>query len=148
MQKEIVLVLSPKQASSAEYYLPIIAQKLKLSPKRIVKTQILNRSIDARKKKVKIQLKVLVFIDVLPIEKSEFKFDYKDVTLKEPVLIVGAGPAGLFAALKLLELGLKPIIVERGKDVSNRRRDIAAIHKNAGLNPDSNYGFGEGGAGA
>ena len=148
MQKEIVLVLSPKQASSEEYYLPIIAQKLKLSPKRIVKTQILNRSIDARKKKVKIQLKVLVFIDVLPIEKSEFKFDYKDVTLKEPVLIVGAGPAGLFAALKLLELRLKPIIIERGKDVSKRRRDIAAIHKNASLDPDSNYGFGEGGAGA
>lgn len=148
MQKEIVLVLSPKQASSEEFYLPIAAQKLKLSPKRITKIQILNRSIDARKNKVKIQLRALVFIDALPPEEAAIEFDYKDVTHKEPVIIVGAGPAGLFAALKLLELGLKPIVIERGKDVNKRKRDIAALHKNLNLDPDSNYGFGEGGAGA
>jgi len=148
MQKEIVLVLSPKQASSEEFYLPIVAQKIKLSPKRITKIQILNRSIDARNNNVKIQLRVLVFIDVLPPEEATIEFDYKDVTHREPVIIVGAGPAGLFAALKLLELGLKPIVIERGKDVNKRRRDIAALHKNLNLNPDSNYGFGEGGAGA
>lgn len=148
MQKEIVLVLSPKQASSEEFYLPIAAQKLKLAPKRITKIQILNRSIDARKNKVKIQLRALVFIDALPPEEAAIEFDYKDVTHKEPVIIVGAGPAGLFAALKLLELGLKPIVIERGKDVNKRKRDIAALHKNSSLDPDSNYGFGEGGAGA
>ena len=148
MQKEIVLVLSPKQASSREFYLPLAAKKLKLSPKRITKIQILNRSIDARKNKVKIQLKVSVFIDTLPPEDAAVEFDYKDVTHKEPVIIVGAGPAGLFAALKLLELGLKPIVIERGKDVNKRKRDIAALHKNSNLDPDSNYGFGEGGAGA
>lgn len=148
MQKEIVLVLTPKQASSEEYYLPIAAKKLKLSPKKIAKIQILNRSIDARKNKVKIQLRVLVFIDTLPPEEVPIEFDYKDVTFKEPVIIVGAGPAGLFAALKLLELGLKPIVIERGKDVDKRRRDIKAIHQNSSLDPDSNYGFGEGGAGA
>lgn len=148
MQKEIVLVVTPKQASSEEYYLPIAAKKLKFSPKRITKIQILNRSIDARKNKVKIQLRVLVFIDTLPPEEAAIEFDYKDVTHKEPVIIVGAGPAGLFAALKLLELGLKPIVIERGKDVNKRRRDIAALHKNLNLDPDSNYGFGEGGAGA
>ncbi len=147
MQKEIVLVLSPKQASSEEFYLSIVAKKLKLSPKRITKIQILNRSIDARKNKVKIQLKVSVFIDTLPPEEAPIEFDYKDVTHKEPVIIVGAGPAGLFAALKLLELGLKPIVIERGKDVNKRKRDIAALHKNLSLDPDSNYGFGEGGAG-
>lgn len=148
MQKEIVLVLSPKQASSEEFYLPIVAQKLKLFPKRIANIQILKRSIDARKNKVKIQLRVLVFIDALPPEEAAVEFDYKDVTHKEPVIIVGAGPAGLFAALKLLELGLKPIVIERGKDVNKRKRDIAALHKNLNLDPDSNYGFGEGGAGA
>ena len=148
MQKEIVLVLTPKQASSEEFYLPIAAKKLKLSPKRITKIQILNRSIDARKNKVKIQLRASVFIDALPPEEAAIEFDYKDVTHKEPVIIVGAGPAGLFAALKLLELGLKPIVIERGKDVNKRKRDIAALHKNLNLDPDSNYGFGEGGAGA
>lgn len=148
MQKEIVLILSPKQASSEEFYLPIAAQKLKLSPQRIKKIQIINRSIDARKNKVKIQLRALVFIDALPPEEAAIEFDYKDVTHKEPVIIVGAGPAGLFAALKLLELGLKPIVIERGKDVNKRKRDIAALHKNLNLDPDSNYGFGEGGAGA
>lgn len=148
MQKEIVLVLSPKQASSEEFYLPIVAKKLKLSPKRITKIQILNRSIDARNNKVKIQFRFLVFIDALPPEEAAIEFDYKDVTFKEPVIIVGAGPAGLFAALKLLELGLKPIVIERGKDVNKRRRDIVALHKNLNLDPDSNYGFGEGGAGA
>ncbi|MFC2157047.1 FAD-dependent protein [Acidobacteriota bacterium] len=148
MQKEIALVLSPEQASSEEFYLPIAANKLKLSPERITKIQILNRSIDARKNNVKIQLRVLVFIDALPPEEFAIEFDYKDVTHKEPVIIVGAGPAGLFAALKLLELGLKPVVIERGKDVDKRKRDIASLHKNLRLDPDSNYGFGEGGAGA
>ncbi len=148
MQKEIVLVLTPKQASSEEFYLPIAAKKLKFSPKRITRIQILNRSIDARNNKVNIQLRVLVFIDALPPEEATIEFDYKDVTHKEPVIIVGAGPAGLFAALKLLELGLKPIVIERGKDVDKRKRDIATLHKNSSLDPDSNYGFGEGGAGA
>ncbi|MCJ7581017.1 MAG: NAD(P)/FAD-dependent oxidoreductase [Candidatus Aminicenantes bacterium] len=147
MQKEIELVLSPKQASSEEFYLPIAAQKLKLSPRRIKKIQIKNRSIDARKNKVNIQLRVLVSVDALPPAETPIEYNYKDVTSKEPVIIIGAGPAGLFAALKLLEWGLKPIVIERGKDVHKRRRDIAALHKNLNLNPDSNYGFGEGGAG-
>ncbi|MFC2168394.1 FAD-dependent protein [Acidobacteriota bacterium] len=148
MQKDVVLVLSPKQASSEKFYLSMAAQKLKISPNRITKIQILKRSIDARKKKVKIQLRVLVFIDTLPQEKPPIEFDFKDVTHKEPVIIVGAGPAGLFAALKLLELGFKPIVIERGKDVIRRKRDISALHKNLNLDPNSNYGFGEGGAGA
>lgn len=147
MQKEIVLVLSPKQASSEEFYRPIAAQKLKLSPEKITKIQILKRSIDARTHNVKIHLRALVFVDAPPPKEASIEFDYTDVTFKEPVIIVGAGPAGLFAALKLLELGLKPIVIERGKDVQKRKRDIVALHKNLNLDPDSNYGFGEGGAG-
>ncbi len=147
MQKELTLVLSPKQASSEVFYLPLAAKKLHISQKRVSKIQIINRSIDARGKNVKIHLRVMVFIDAQPPVQPQLEFDFIDVTHKKTVIIVGAGPAGLFAALKLIELGLKPIIVERGKDVTSRKRDIAAIHKNEQLNPDSNYAFGEGGAG-
>lgn len=147
MQKELTLVLFPKQASSEEYYLPIVAKRLNISLKRIAKLQIRNRSIDARNRKVKIHLRLIVFIDELPSAEKKIEFDYKNVNNGKPVIIVGAGPAGLFAALKLIELGLKPIVIERGEDVNTRKRDIAAIHKNINLNPDSNYGFGEGGAG-
>lgn len=147
MEKEIVLVLSPKQASSDAYYFSILANKLKVSPKRITHHVIKNRSIDARGKKVKINLRIKVWIDQQPKAEPKLEFYYKDVHNAQPVIIVGAGPAGLFAALKLLEFGLKPVIIERGKDVTARKRDIAAIHKNEALNPDSNYGYGEGGAG-
>ncbi len=147
MQKEILLVLSPKQASAKEFYLPLMAQKLRVASRRINFVQILNRSIDARGGKVKIQLRALVFIDELPKAEPKITFNYHNVTHKQPVVIVGSGPAGLFAALKLLELGLKPIIIERGKDVSSRKRDIADIHRNHNFNQDSNYAFGEGGAG-
>ncbi len=148
MFKEIHIVVSPKEASNQEFYLPIIAQKLQVSPKRITHTRIKNRSIDARKKQVKINLKLDVWIDEHPtIDEQNTEFYYKDVRAKEPAIIVGAGPAGLFAALKLIELGIKPIVIERGKDVHARKRDIADIHRNISVNPDSNYGFGEGGAG-
>jgi len=144
---EVALVLSPKQASSEEFYLPLIAQKLKITQNRIVHFQVANRSIDARGGSVKIQLRIIAFIDDAPAIEPKIEFEYKNVALKNPVIIVGAGPAGLFAALKLLEVGLKPIIIERGKDVNARKRDIADIHKNVNLDPDSNYAFGEGGAG-
>ncbi|MCK9207077.1 MAG: FAD-dependent oxidoreductase [Salinivirgaceae bacterium] len=147
MQKEITLVLTPKQASSEEFYLPVLANQLKVAPKRITCAQVLQRSIDARQKQVKINLRLLVYIDAHPPEEEKTEFNYQQVSYREPVVIVGAGPAGLFAALKLIELGYKPIVIERGKDVNTRKRDIAAIHRNQGVNPDSNYSFGEGGAG-
>jgi uncharacterized protein len=147
MQQEITLVVTPKQASDEQFYLPLAAQKLNISLKRLTNAHIIGRSIDARGKTVKINLRLNVFIDEHPPIAEKKQFNYKMVHHSPTVVVVGAGPAGLFAALKLIELGLKPIVIERGKDVITRKRDIAAIHRNHGLNPDSNYGFGEGGAG-
>jgi uncharacterized FAD-dependent dehydrogenase len=113
----------------------------------ITHIEILKRSIDARQRLVKINLKIQVFVNE-PFKPVIFKFpNYLDVTNAKSVIIIGAGPAGLFAALKLIEKGVKPIILERGKDIKARRRDLAAINKEHIVNEDSNYCFGEGGAG-
>lgn len=109
--------------------------------------QIVRRSIDARQREIKVNLRVETKDTAIEVEYLEyFQTDY-NVSNASPVIIVGAGPAGLFAALKAIELGLKPIVLERGKDVRSRRRDLAAINKDNIVNPDSNYCFGEGGAG-
>lgn len=147
MIKELTLSLEPEKASAEKYYLPIAAAQLGLSLQQISFCQLRGRSIDARHGKVRVNLKLDIYIDELP-KPDDFRLpEYQNVEHKEPVVIVGAGPAGLFAALKFLQLGYKPVIIERGKDVHSRRLDIAAIHRNQGVNPDSNYGFGEGGAG-
>lgn len=109
--------------------------------------QILSRSIDARKKNIVVQLRVLIWKGAAPEETLRTNRSFKPVTSQKSVAIIGAGPAGLFAALKLIELGIKPIVFERGKDVRLRRRDLAAINKEQIVNPESNYCFGEGGAG-
>ncbi len=146
MKQEINLSLSPKQASDEQFFKPILAEKLHLDEARIKLINVKRKSIDARQRAVRINLGVEVFIDELPEEKKiEFRYDL--VEQKPQVVIVGAGPAGLFAALRLIELGFKPVIFERGKNVSDRKRDIAKIHREHLVNPDSNYGFGEGGAG-
>lgn len=146
MKQEINLSLSPKQASDEQYYKPIVASLLHIDEDRIKLINVRRRSIDARQRLIKINLGVEVFVDELPVEeKIEFRYDH--VGHKPPVIIVGAGPAGLFAALRLIELGFKPLIFERGKNVSDRKRDIARIHREHFVDPDSNYGFGEGGAG-
>jgi len=146
MKQEINLSLSPKQASEEQYYKPILAEKLHIDEERICLINVRRRSIDARQRAIRINLGVEVFLDELPVEeKVEFKYDIVDQ--KPQVIIVGAGPAGLFAALRLIELGFKPIIFERGKNVHDRKRDIAKIHREHIVDPDSNYGFGEGGAG-
>lgn len=109
--------------------------------------EITRRSIDARKKDVKLLIRGEVYIDEAVSERTFRKIDYPNVAGKPVVLIIGCGPAGLFAALQLIEVGIKPIIIERGSDVRKRRRDLAAINKEHIVNPDSNYCFGEGGAG-
>ena len=108
--------------------------------------RIVKRSIDARGRRVKINLRIQVFLDETPPDRFERR-QLRDVSSARPVIIVGTGPAGLFAALRLVDLGLRPILFERGKDVRSRRRDVAAIHKEHLVDPDSNYCFGEGGAG-
>jgi len=108
--------------------------------------KIKKKSIDARSRQIKINLTLEVYVDE-PVKENKLTWTPKDVSKKESVIVIGAGPAGLFAAMRLIELGKKPIILERGKDVQGRRRDLAAINKLHLVNPDSNYCFGEGGAG-
>lgn len=145
MQKEIEITLAPHK-NDIENIKRISASTLKINIERIKTITVVKRSIDARKAKPFYRLRLLVFIDE-KAPKNNFEPLYSEEELGEQVIIVGAGPAGLFAGIRALELGLKPIIVDRGKDVKNRRRDLAAINKEHLVNPESNYCFGEGGAG-
>ncbi|HAN77427.1 MAG TPA: FAD-binding protein [Bacteroidales bacterium] len=147
MKQELDLILSPHDASTEEVYIRQIAQTLGITPKQITYTKIIRRSIDARKRDIKVAIRVLAYWDEQPKDEPKKVFEYPSVAGKPAVHIIGAGPAGLFAALRLIELGIKPIILERGKDVRARRYDIAAINREQKVNPDSNYSFGEGGAG-
>lgn len=148
MQKEFQIRVNPEVAASSSAIITVISRKFGIPKGDIRHVEILRRSIDARKREVMINLKVLVFVNEDFEEINVELPDYQSVSAKEPVIIVGAGPAGLFAALKCIELGKKPIIVERGKDVQARRRDLKAINIDHKVNEDSNYCFGEGGAGA
>ena len=160
MPQQCSIALSPADAADESRVRAFAAVELAISEDQITSVRILRRSIDARSRSVKVLLKLEVFLDgeIPPDDPlggaGAAHHAYPSVSDKEPVIIIGAGPAGLFAALKLIAVGLespanarKPIILERGKDVRARRRDLAAIHKEHIVNPDSNYCFGEGGAG-
>ena len=147
MIKEIQLQVLPSQSKNIFELKKIISKKLKIHSSAITHIEIIKRSIDARKRVIKINLKIEVYINQKFSAKEKNFPIYKNVKNDEEVIIVGAGPAGLFAALKLLEKEKKPIIIERGKDVRSRRKDLANITKNHIVNKDSNYCFGEGGAG-
>lgn len=146
MIKEIELVLLPEIANDENAIREAAIAALNLSSSRIQHIKLLKRSIDARGRTVVYRLKVNAYIDENPAPEV-FSVKYQNVSDKKPVLIVGAGPAGLFAAIRCIELGMKPIILERGKDVKQRRRDLALINREGIINPDSNYCHGEGGAG-
>lgn len=146
MRKEIELVLLPQQAANEDEIKMAAARRLKIDPNSIKYINHLRRSIDARSKSVKILLKVEVFINEKPEDKT-IEFDYQNVSQSPSVIVVGAGPAGLFAALGLIERGFKPILIERGKEISERKKDVAQLYKTHQVHPDSNYCFGEGGAG-
>ncbi|MCX2475675.1 NAD(P)/FAD-dependent oxidoreductase [Pedobacter sp. MC2016-05] len=146
MQKDIEITLLPHQLDQDEIIKNKLSESLKMAENRIKAFEILKRSIDARSRKVIFRLQVRVFIDEEPAIDISM-ITYQDVSNAQPVLIIGAGPAGLFAALQCIENGLKPIIIERGKDVKQRRRDLAAINKQGLVNTESNYCYGEGGAG-
>ena len=137
----------PEVASTPDLLKTTIAKQLDIPNPEIKHIEILKRSIDARQKTTKINLKVAVYIKEEFVQRVEDFPEYQEVNGKDEVIIIGAGPAGLFAALKLIENGKKPIVIERGKDVQSRRRDLVNLTKKHIVNEDSNYCFGEGGAG-
>ncbi len=143
--KEISLILSPDEAKNEDFIRLKLAQMSGIKPSELV-YKWKKRSIDARKKEIKIQAAFLVSNQLFQKEKNQFTC--RKVSENSPtVVIIGFGPAGIFAALELLEKGIKPIIFERGKDVRSRRRDLAKLNREMIVNPESNYCFGEGGAG-
>lgn len=147
MKTTIDLVLSPEEAFEKDIFEQKIKSSLQIPKDENTFIRLLKRSIDARSRQIKVNLKAEVFIDELPTPLLNFQKDYPNVSSQKQAIIIGAGPAGLFAALRLIELGIKPIVLERGKDVRARRRDLAAINKFHIVNSESNYCFGEGGAG-
>lgn len=146
MQKEIELAIAPERIEDDNYILIQGSKALKINGERIKGFKIRKRSIDARSRHVVFRARIIFFIDEEPINEV-FETHFKLAHNAQPVLIIGAGPAGLFAALQCLEKGLKPIIVERGKAVQDRRRDLAKLNREGIVDEDSNYCFGEGGAG-
>ncbi|MEX2512177.1 MAG: FAD-dependent oxidoreductase [Cyclobacteriaceae bacterium] len=148
MKKEVQITLSPQEAFDESLFRQTVANKFGLDSKdESITIRPVKRSIDARGRKVKVNISLEVFIQETPTPLIRSEKDYPYVGQSDPLIIVGAGPAGMFAALRAIELGAKPVILERGKDVRSRRRDLAAINKDHVVNPDSNYCFGEGGAG-
>ncbi|NDV84129.1 NAD(P)/FAD-dependent oxidoreductase [Bacteroides sp. 51] len=148
MIQELQLRILPEQAANEQSIKQYISREKGIGLNEITAIRILKRSIDARQRTIYINLKVRVYQNEMP-EKDEYQYTvYKSVENKPQVIVVGAGPGGLFAALRLIELGLRPIVVERGRNVRDRRKDLALISREHTVNPESNYSFGEGGAGA
>lgn len=148
MVREYNLRVLPQIAASESSLKHFVCQEKGLDGKSVKAIQIVKRSIDARQRTIYFQLQVRVFINEEPQEQKGEQIIYQDVSNKPQVIVVGAGPAGLFAALRLIELGRRPIVVERGKNVSERKRDLATAVRTHHIHPESNYCFGEGGAGA
>lgn len=149
MLQKLQLRLKPEEAADDTRLRIAASTVLNIDANRIKRIDILRRSIDARQRKVMINLSVQLHLDSVDETFSRYTpVEYPDVKDKPQVIIVGAGPAGLFAALELIELGMKPVVLERGKDVDSRRRDMAVLCREGIVDPDSNYCFGEGGAGA
>ena len=148
MIEELQIRVLPEVAASEEGIRRFLQEEKGLSAEEVTAVRVLKRSIDARQRTIYVNLKVRVYVGEMP-EGDEFvRVDYPNVEGKPQAVVVGAGPGGLFAALRLIELGVKPVVVERGKNVHDRRKDIAQISRNHVIDPESNYSFGEGGAGA
>ena len=148
MQQQISLRLLPSEAGNDSVIKDYIRQSTGLHNASVTGFHVLKKSLDARSKTAWVNLTVLAFINEPFIERQRITLHLTDVhKANKKVLVIGAGPAGLFAALKLIEQGIKPVVLERGKDVRARRRDLAILNKEGIINPESNYCFGEGGAG-
>jgi len=147
MIKEIQLRINLFEERKEDILTYKASKKLDINIEEISAIKVLRKSIDARKKETIFNYKVAVYINESISEKYNYKFEYKDVSKSKEIHIIGFGPAGMYAALRCLELGYKPIVLERGKNVQDRRRDIRAINQEHIVNKDSNYCFGEGGAG-
>ena len=148
MIQEYQLRVLPEIAANEQRLKEYLSEEKGLNLRNINATRILKRSIDARQRTIFVNLKIRVYINETPEEDEYEHTVYNSVEGKPQVIVVGAGPGGLFAALRLIELGLRPVIVERGKDVRERKKDLAQISREHMVNPESNYSFGEGGAGA
>ncbi len=146
MTQTLILSLPPEIALDDTLLRNHLAQQLQTAEAEL-NVRRLRQSIDARSRQIKVNLQVEAFSGTSPTPLISYSSDYPNVSNRPQVVIVGAGPAGLFAAIRLIELGYKPVVLERGKDVRARRRDLAAINKDHIVNPESNYCFGEGGAG-
>ena len=148
MTNEYQVRVQPQVAANEQALRLWLADEYGFDVRTITAVRILRRSIDARQRTIFVNLKVRVFINEQPTDDEYVRTDYPDVSERPQVIVVGAGPGGLFAALRLIELGLRPIVLERGKDVHERKKDLAQIAKTQKVDAESNYCFGEGGAGA
>jgi len=148
MVNEYQIRVLPEQAASEQSLKRFIARDKACDERTIRAVRVLKKSIDARQRTIFVNLTVRVFVNEDPSELEYTPTEYRDVSDAPGVIVVGAGPGGLFAALRLIEHGLRPIVVERGKDVRERKKDIAKIRPEQRVDPESNYSFGEGGAGA
>ena len=148
MIQELQLRILPEEAVSEQSLKQVVARETGTSVPYIHTVRVLKRSIDARQRTIYVNVKLRAFINEQPDEPEFQLVEYKDVSAGKPVVVVGAGPGGLFAALRLIELGLRPIVIERGKNVRERKKDIALISREHKVDEESNYSFGEGGAGA
>lgn len=148
MIQELQLRLLPEQAANEQSIKRFLQEDKGLDQREVRHVRVLKRSIDARQRTIYVNLTVRVYVNEEPEDEAFQRVEYRNVDGCPQAIVVGAGPGGLFAALRLIELGIRPIVIERGKDVHERRKDVARISREQTVDPESNYSFGEGGAGA